>query len=346
MVEILDHLWALWNRTRCRMLLMLERHELTVSELCSVLQMPQSSVNRHLKTLADDNWVASRRDLTSRFYTMPLDDLDSAASRLWPLIREQVASTTAAAHDERRLRGVLDRRRVKSQEFFATAAGKWDRLREDLFGDTFYLWAVLGLIDPALTVGDLGCGTGQLAATVAPYVRRVIAVDGSTDMLDAARKRFADQPNVDLRQGQLEALPIKDRELDAALLSLVLHYSPDPARTLVEVAGVCRPGWRGRGNGNSSFREDACVRGGRQIRPSSVQGRRPEPRRLGTQGDPTRRARDAGSDGAALAACRQEASDGRPHHGQPSHDDPDRRADRNAHRAGRRCPLGVVQHFL
>ena len=173
---------------------------------------------------------------------MPLDDLDSAASRLWPLIREQVASTTAAAHDERRLRGVLDRRRLKSQEFFATAAGKWDRLREDLFGDSFYLWAVLGLIDPALTVGDLGCGTGQLTETVAPYVRRVIAVDGSTEMLDAARTRLAHLRNVEIRKGELESLPIKDGELDAALLSLVLHYSPDPARTLAEVARVCRPG--------------------------------------------------------------------------------------------------------
>ena len=244
MVAILEHMSALSDTTRCRMLLMLEKHELTVSELCSVLQMPQSSVSRHLKTLADDGWVASRRDATSRFYTMGLDDLDSAASRLWPLIREQVASTTAAAHDERRLRGVLDRRRVKSQEFFATAAGKWDRLRGDLFGDTFYFWAVLGLIDPTLTVGDLGCGTGQLAATVAPHVRRVIAVDASIDMLDAARKRFADQPNVDVRQGELEALPITDRELDAAFLSLVLHYSPDPAQTLAEVARVCRPGAR------------------------------------------------------------------------------------------------------
>jgi ArsR family transcriptional regulator len=242
MVEILEHMSALSDPTRCRMLLMLERHELTVSELCSVLQMPQSSVSRHLKTLADDNWITSRRDATSRFYTMPLDDLGSAASRLWPLIREQVASTTAAAHDERRLRGVLERRRVKSQEFFATAAGKWDRLREGLFGDTFYLWAVLGLIDPALTVGDLGCGTGQLTETVAPYVRRVIAVDGSTEMLDAARTRLADFRNVDIRRGELETLPIKDGELDAALLSLVLHYSPDPARTLADVARVCRPG--------------------------------------------------------------------------------------------------------
>jgi len=115
MVAILDHMSALADPTRCRILLLLEQRELTVSELCAVLQIPQSSVSRHLKTLADDDWVASRRDGTSRFYSMPLDDLDSGASRLWPLIREQVAATAAAGQDERRLRGVLSRRRAKSQ---------------------------------------------------------------------------------------------------------------------------------------------------------------------------------------------------------------------------------------
>ncbi|MBM3819495.1 MAG: metalloregulator ArsR/SmtB family transcription factor [Acidimicrobiia bacterium] len=244
MVAILEHMSALADPTRCRMLLLLEQQELTVSELCSVLQMPQSSVSRHLKTLADDGWVASRRDGTSRFYSMPLDDLDSGASRLWPLIREQVATTAAAGHDERRLGSVVARRRAKSQEFFATAAGGWDRLRSGLFGDSFYLWAVLGLIDPALVVGDLGCGTGQLSETVAPHVTRVIAVDSSNDMLEAARARLAEQPNVDVRQGELEAMPIEDGELDAAMMSLVLHYSPDPARALTEVARVLRPGGR------------------------------------------------------------------------------------------------------
>ena len=244
MVAILDHMSALADPTRCRILLLLERHELTVSELCAVLQLPQSSVSRHLKTLADDDWVTSRRDGTSRFYSMPLDDLDSGASRLWPLIREQVAATSAAGQDDRRLEGVLARRRVKSQEFFATAAADWDRLRSDLFGDAFYLWAVLGLIDPTLVVGDLGCGTGQLTETVAPYVRRVVAVDSSTDMLDAARRRLENQTSVDLRQGDLEALPIGAGELDVAMLSLVLHYSPDPARALTEVARVVRPGGR------------------------------------------------------------------------------------------------------
>jgi ArsR family transcriptional regulator len=244
MLAILDHISALADATRCRILLLLEKRELTVSELCAVLQLPQSSVSRHLKTLADDDWVTSRRDGTSRLYSMPLDDLDSGAARLWPLIREQVAGTAAAGQDERRLRGVLARRRAKSQEFFATAAGGWDDLRTDLFGDTFYLWAVLGLIDPALVVGDLGCGTGQLTETIAPCVRRVVAVDGSDDMLEAARRRVGDMTNVELRKGDLETLPLADAELDAAMLSLVLHYQPDPAKALVEVARVVRPGGR------------------------------------------------------------------------------------------------------
>ena len=241
---ILDHMTALSDPTRCRMLMLLERHELTVSELCAVLQMPQSTVSRHLKTLSDDDWVASRRDGTSRLYSMPVDDLDSAAKRLWPLIREQVASTTNATQDDRRLRGVLTRRRAKSQEFFATAAKEWDHLRGELFGDEFFLWAVLGLIDPTLVVGDLGCGTGQLTETVAPYVRRVISVDGSTDMLDAARHRLGAARNVELRQGELESLPIDSGELDVAMLSLVLHYSPAPPRALSEVGRVVRKGGR------------------------------------------------------------------------------------------------------
>ena len=244
MNTVLDHMTALADPIRCRLLLLLEKHELTVSELCAVLQMPQSSVSRHLKMLADDDWVASRRDGTSRFYSMVLDDLDNGAARLWPIIREQVAATPAADQDERRLRGVLARRRAKSKEFFATAGTGWDRLRADLFGDDFYAWAMLGLVAPTIVVGDLGCGTGRLAATMAPYVGRVIAVDGSPDMLAAARERLGSALNVDFRQGELESLPIADAELDAAALSLVLHYSPDPTRALTEVARALRPGGR------------------------------------------------------------------------------------------------------
>jgi SAM-dependent methyltransferase/predicted transcriptional regulator len=241
---IFDDLTALSDATRSRMLLILERHELTVSELCAVLQLPQSTVSRHLKTLADASWVTSRRDGTSRYYTLALDERDVHTRRLWSLLREQIATTAGADQDARRLKGVLGRRQTKSEEFFASAAGQWDRLRRDLFGAASALHALPALVDSRWTVGDLGCGTGETSAALAPFVAQAVAVDRSGEMLQAARRRLRDLPNVDVRRGELEALPIADGELDAAVMMLVLHHVPDPGAVLQEAARTLKP--RGR----------------------------------------------------------------------------------------------------
>src|SRR5436305_309244 len=92
-----DHLASLADTTRSRVLLLLDRHELTVSEICTILQLPQSTVSRHLKALGDSGWVGSRAEGTSRFYTMTRDELDAGARRLWLLVRDQVGSSPAAA---------------------------------------------------------------------------------------------------------------------------------------------------------------------------------------------------------------------------------------------------------
>jgi SAM-dependent methyltransferase len=241
---IFDDLTALSDATRSRMLLILERHELTVSELCAVLQLPQSTVSRHLKTLADTNWVTSRRDGTSRYYTLALDERDAHTRRLWALLREQIATTAGADQDARRLKGVLGRRQSKSEEFFASAAGQWDRLRRELFGAASALHALPALVDSCWTIGDLGCGTGETSAALAPFVAQTVAVDRSGEMLQAARHRLRDLPNVDVRRGELEALPIADGELDAAVMMLVLHHVPDPGAVLQEAARTLKP--RGR----------------------------------------------------------------------------------------------------
>ena len=243
-VAIFDDLTTLADATRSRMLLLLERHELTVSELCTILQLPQSTVSRHLKTLSDASWVSSRRDGTSRFYTLALDDRGPVTRRLWSLLREQVATTPGADQDARRLSSVLARRQTKSQEFFESAAGQWDRLRQEMFGRSSHLLALPGLLDAKWVIGDLGCGTGQVAAALAPFVARVIAVDRSNDMLQTARRRLQDFANVDVRRGELEAVPIDDAELDAATLLLVLHHLPDPAAALAEAGRVLKPGGR------------------------------------------------------------------------------------------------------
>jgi len=243
-VPVLDQLSVLADGLRVRMLAVLEGRELTVSELCDTLQLPQSTVSRHLKTLSDGEWVASRRDGTSRLYTLVADDLDDSARRLWHVVRAQVADTPGAAQDERRLKEVLAKRRSRSEAFFSSVAGQWDRLRDELFGPATCLHSLLGLLDPDATVADLGCGTGPASAAVAPFVRRVIAVDSSAEMLEAASTRCAGLANVVLRRGSLEQLPIDTGSVDAALLVLVLHHLPDPARALSEAARVLRPGGR------------------------------------------------------------------------------------------------------
>jgi len=238
---IFGDLTTLSDATRGRMLLLLERQELTVTELCAILQLPQSTVSRHLKTLSDASWVASRRDGTSRYYTLALDERDAHTRRLWSLLREQIAQTPGADQDGRRLKGILGRRQTQSEAFFASAAGQWDRLRRDLFGSASALHALPALLDPSLTIGDLGCGTGETSAALAPFVARTIAVDRSGDMLQAARRRLRDIPSAEVRRGELEALPIVDGELDAAVMLLVLHHVPDPGAVLREAGRVIKP---------------------------------------------------------------------------------------------------------
>lgn len=237
---VLDQLAALTEPTRARLLVALDRHELSVGELCSVVQLPQSTVSRHLRVLGEEGWVVSRPEGTSRRYAMA--PLGASALRVWAVVREALAGSPEAVHDAERLRAVLAARRAGSRAYFEGAAAGWDATRTELFGRAADASALLALLDPTWTVGDLGCGTGATAAAVAPWVARVIAVDGSPAMLEAARSRLQGVANVELRAGELEALPVADRELDVALLFLVLHHVAEPALVLAEAARALRPG--------------------------------------------------------------------------------------------------------
>jgi ArsR family transcriptional regulator len=241
---MLGWMTSLADATRVRLLRLVERHELTVVELCAVVQLPQSTVSRHLKVLSDNGWVTCRPEGTSRLYQMELNELPPAARRLWTLTREQLAQTLSVEQDDQRLLPVLAERQSRSQAFFSSAAGKWDKLRRELFGERFDLLGLLALLDPTWCVGDLGCGTGQLSELLAPYVRRVVAVESSAAMCKAARARLGDLANVELHRGDLQALPLDDGTLDVALLYLVLHHVPEPSAVLAEAARSLAPGGR------------------------------------------------------------------------------------------------------
>jgi ArsR family transcriptional regulator len=241
---LLGWMGSLADPTRLRLLRLLERHELGVADLCDVLQLPQSTVSRHLKTLSDQGWVRSRRQATNHLYRTILDELEAPARKLWLLAREQTDDWPTVRQDRLRLDERLRARQTDARAFFAGAAAEWDRLRADLYGRTFTQAATLALLSQDMVVADLGCGTASVAAQLAPHVGRVIGVDNSAEMLKAARKRTGELKNVDLRRGDLAALPIDPGSCDAVMLLLALTYVDDPPAVIAEVKRILKPGGR------------------------------------------------------------------------------------------------------
>ncbi len=117
---------------------------------------------------------------------------------------------------------------------------------------------------------DLGCGDGVLAATIAASGAQVTAVDGSPEMVAAARSR-----GLDARVMDGESLTFKE-EFDAVFSNAALHWMPDADAVLLGVRRALRPGGRfvaemgGHGNIASILVALAAVLSRRGIEASSL----------------------------------------------------------------------------
>lgn len=241
--NLTDHLAALAERTRLRVLRILDGHELSVGELAQVVQLPQSTVSRHLKVLTDSGWLVRRSEGTATLYRVIFDELDHSARSLWIAVRDEFErrpDVNEGREDNRRLKAVLAARRTDSQTFFGRVAGEWDSLRASLFGDRFTSEALLALLPRESIVADIGCGTGNIAEQVSPWVSRVIAVDSSEPMLDAARRRLGDRSNIDFVHATGESLPLESSSVDIAIAALVLHHIEEPLTLLREMARITK----------------------------------------------------------------------------------------------------------
>lgn len=240
---IIERLAELSDAMRLRLLRVVEAEELSVGEVSAVLQLPQSTVSRHLKVLADGGWVARRAAGTASLFRLVMDDLSPERRALWVIVRGRMDESVVEV-DVRRLRDVVAQRRLDSQAFFGRVSGEWDAVRAELFGASVTAAALMGLLDPSWVVADLGCGTGNAAELLAGHVKRVVCVDQSPEMLAAARRRLAGVGNVEFVQGELSRLTMADASVDAAVMMLVLHHVEEPGAAIAEAARVLRPGGR------------------------------------------------------------------------------------------------------
>ncbi len=238
--SIADQLTVLSEPLRLRLLALLEQHELTVGELASTVQLPQSTVSRHLKVLADAGWLERRSEGPASYYRFVLDDLSPAVRALWVAVRGPACEAPEAGEDAKRVKSVLADRKLDTQAFFGRVAGEWDAVRGQLFGTAFMPVALLSLMRPDWVVADVGCGTGNVSELVAPVVERVVAIDSSGPMLEAAKRRLEEHANIDFLSGAAGSLPVDAGSVDVVVMALVLHHIEDVAGAVGEARRVLR----------------------------------------------------------------------------------------------------------
>ncbi len=237
---------CLADGTRVRLLRLLEAEELGVSGLCEILQLPQSTVSRHLKSLANAGFLVSRRRGTTHLYQAVADELEPAQREFWRLTRKQTAGWATLAQDGARLAAYRAVNAASGgDDFFAGLAGTWDATREAVYGARLATAPLAMLLPANARVADFGCGTGSLLAALAPFAAEVHGLDASPEMLAAATARLADAAGVRLHRCDLAATPLPDASVDAAFCVLVLSYLDDRsarAAAVAEMTRVTRPG--------------------------------------------------------------------------------------------------------
>ena len=96
---LLDSLSALNDIARLRVLRLLAQQELSVGEIADILQLPQSTVSRHLKVLLETEFVARRTVGTTGLYRVS-DSMPRGASDLWGIAEENFSELPNTVEDK------------------------------------------------------------------------------------------------------------------------------------------------------------------------------------------------------------------------------------------------------
>ena len=239
MASLIKALRLLGDEGRLRILRLLGREELSVAELQEVLGMGQSRISMQLAQLKTAGLVDVRRAGQKSLYRFSGDEM------IRSLLDQSSAELSSARADDRALKLILQKRKDKLRSYFDELAGRFGRNYVPGRSWKGLAEMVLKLLPP-LRIADLGAGEGTLALLLAQRARHVVAVDSSEKMVEygteVARRNGVE--NLEYRLGDLEELPVADREVDLALLHQSLHHALHPDQAVREAFRILEPSGR------------------------------------------------------------------------------------------------------
>jgi ubiquinone/menaquinone biosynthesis C-methylase UbiE/DNA-binding transcriptional ArsR family regulator len=243
---MVDTLKAAAESSRLRILALLSRGDLTVSDLTEILNQSQPRVSRHLKLLLEAGLIGRYQEGSWAYFR--LSDNNAAREFVSGIVGRVHDGDTQIIRDLERLESVKRKRQERAAAYFAAHAASWDHLRSLHAPDDAVEAAIRKLVGkrPFQAMLDLGTGTGRLLEILAPLYRRGIGIDMSREMLTVARANLdrAGVQNAQVRQGDIYAPPVERDAFDLVTIHQVLHYLDDPQAAIREAARTIRPGGR------------------------------------------------------------------------------------------------------
>jgi len=236
--SILKSLRLVSDPSRLRLLLLLEREELSVAELQEILAMGQSRISTHLAQLKAAELVEDRKQGKNSLYRL-------RDNRLGEVLHSAAPEIPEAEDDRKALALVLEKRRDKVRGYFDELAGRFGR--NYVPGRSWKgLAETLLQLMPPMVIADLGAGEGTFSQLLAQRAERVIAVDNSPKMVEFGSRLARENgiTNLEYRVGDLESPPIDPGTVDLAFFSQSLHHAIHPAGAVVAAANLLKPGGR------------------------------------------------------------------------------------------------------
>ena len=238
MASILKSLRMLADTNRLRLLLLLDREELSVAELQEILSMGQSRISTQLAQLKQVGLVEDRKQGKNSLYSLK-------DRQFLGLLHAAGNEVPEAAEDAKALQLVLEKRRDKVRIYFDELAGRFGRNYVPGRSWKGLAETLLQLLPP-MVIADLGAGEGTFSQLLAQRAKRVIAVDNSPNMVAFGARLAAENgiTNLEYRVGDLEAPPIDDASVDLAFFSQSLHHALHPQRAVEAACRLLKPGGR------------------------------------------------------------------------------------------------------
>ncbi len=237
---LLNALKAAGEPTRLRILLVLERSELTVTELCRILGQSQPRISRHLKLLCDAGLLARHAEGTSAYYRHAPEPF--ARQFLGSIHALADVDDATALRDRQNLAQVRQDRAelaARSVEELAPEARLLEGRRAPVADVEAHL---LDLIDgrPIDHFLDIGTGTGRMLELFADRVESGLGIDSSREMLNLARTRLdeAGIGHCGVRYDNAYNLSVPAHTIDVVTLHHVLHFLDEPARAIEQAAAA------------------------------------------------------------------------------------------------------------